>query len=155
MSHPSPPTLVVKNRVYIRFIRIPQHTFDFPHARAHSSLFHYSPPSAPFNPCSAPARVYHAGVAPVGKENATLVFLARNSDLDEVKTSVERMERRYNHHNRYPPQFLFRTVSVPSEPLPSLSSVPSSRPSPPLRPRPSSGSSRRLPMPPREAHAAS
>ncbi|KAI5897365.1 glycosyltransferase family 15 protein [Schizophyllum commune H4-8] len=53
-----------------------------------------------------PARVYHAGVAPVGKENATLVFLARNSDLDEVKTSVERMERRYNNHNRYPWVFL-------------------------------------------------
>ncbi|TRM62896.1 glycosyltransferase family 15 protein [Schizophyllum amplum] len=51
-------------------------------------------------------RVYHPDAQPVGKENATLVFLARNSDLDDVKTSVERMERRYNHQNRYPWVFL-------------------------------------------------
>lgn len=41
-----------------------------------------------------------------GKANATLVFLARNSDLDGVLSSMAQMERRFNKKYGYPWVFL-------------------------------------------------
>ncbi|GAW07358.1 glycosyltransferase family 15 protein [Lentinula edodes] len=40
------------------------------------------------------------------RQNATLVFLARNSDLRDVLTSMSNLERRFNHNYLYPWVFL-------------------------------------------------
>ncbi|KAI0035052.1 glycosyltransferase family 15 protein [Vararia minispora EC-137] len=51
--------------------------------------------------CSAPARL-----EPSRKANATILFLARNSDLQGVVTSLKQMEDRFNKRFRYPYTFL-------------------------------------------------
>ncbi|KIY45679.1 glycosyltransferase family 15 protein, partial [Fistulina hepatica ATCC 64428] len=53
-----------------------------------------------------PSYVVHEDVEVRGTANATFVFLARNSDLPGVITSVERMEARFNHRYKYPWVFL-------------------------------------------------
>ncbi|KAI9659064.1 MAG: hypothetical protein M1821_002024 [Bathelium mastoideum] len=76
----------------------PTHPLDPPFA-SHCHI----PPSAPFahDPSTAPA---DAALSP--RENATLLMLARNSDLDGAVRAVRSLEARFNRWFQYPIVFL-------------------------------------------------
>ncbi|KAK1215632.1 hypothetical protein PQX77_021754 [Marasmius sp. AFHP31] len=61
------------------------------------------PPAAQISSATNHTRLVPAGE---GKENATLLMLARNSDIDGVLSSIEQLERRFNKRFGYPWVFL-------------------------------------------------